>query len=894
MTGQILIILLFSWLTADSTGNDMIITDLSCQYQTNPLGIEEHHPVLGWKMQSNIRGQKQTAYQILVASSPDRLKPSVADLWNSGKVISDQSVTVPYRGKRLKSRQKCFWKVKVWDREGKASGISLPAFWEMGLLDEKDWQARWLRHPSFPDTLYKPRPAPFFRKHFTVDKEISSARAYVTGLGYFEMYINGKKVGDHVLDPVKTRYDKHIKYLVFDVGDYLNDSENAMGLVLGTGWFNHFARSAWQFNLAPWRAYPAMLCQLEIRYKDGTTLVISSDRTWKCSQGPILYDGIRNGEHYDARREMPGWSQPWFDDREWLPAVEVPSPGGKRMAQQLPAIKEMREIRPVSVDETGPGVYVFDLGQNIAGYSRIRVAGPKGTEIVLKHGEKLHPDGRVEQKQILRFLKTGKAQTDIYTLKGEGIETWNPRFVYHGFQYVEVSGLPVKPGRQTLTGVVVHTSFEPAGGFACSNPLLNRIQELTRWSYIGNYHGIPTDCPHREKIGWTGDGHLVAEAGLYNYHVATSYIKWLDDFVAAQRKDGSLPSIVPTSGWGYGDSEVFRGNHHGPQWHGAFMLIGWCLYEYTGDTAIIERFYEPVLKYMDYLNALAVNNLLDVGIDDHKAIGTQTEPGILSSAYYYRLTRLAAKMSAVAQKEDQSAIFSEKAGKIKKAFNRKYFDRKTNTYGNGGQTSMALALALGLVPEKYLEPVLRGLCSIIVNNDHHFDAGVVGVKSIFNASDDPHYSNIVYQMLNHRDFPGYAWWIDQGANTLWQDWDGSMSLNHVMFGSVSEWFYQTLVGINPDPEQPGFKHVIIKPAFIDDLKWVNAEHEGPFGTISSGWSREGERVILRVQVPVNTSATVYLPGDFQVKDREKFRYTGRNRIHIPSGRYAIECKKTGL
>ncbi len=835
---------------------------LTCEYQQNPLGIEAKQPRLSWVMETVERGQLQTAYRILVASTPDKLEDGKADLWDSGKISSGQSAHIIYDGKPLSSRQRYYWKVRVWDKNGEPTEYSEPAFWEMALLSAPDWQARWLRHPDFQDTLHEAKPAPMFRKEFSVNKPVKQARAYVTGLGYYIMSLNGKQVGDHILDPVKTRYDKTVKYATYDITKMLTEGGNAIGMMLGTGWYNHFAKAVWGFSEASWRDYPTLLCQIEITYEDDSRQIIASDNSWKTTAtGPVVFDGIRNGETYDARLEIPGWNEAGFEDENWQQAVEVKGPAGKLSSQKLPPIKEMQEITPVSIKEVKPGVYVFDLGQNIAGYSQLQIAGPTGTEIKMKHGEKLYEDGTVEQKQILRFLKTGDAQTDRYILKGEGIETWKPHFVYHGFQYVEVTGLPAKPTKETLTGIVIYTSFDKAGGFACSNPLFNQLQENTLWSYVGNYHGIPTDCPHREKIGWTGDGHLVAEAGLFNFDVVTSYLKWLDDFVDEQQESGDLPGVIPTSGWGYtyGKDESKRHLGYGPQWEGAFVLIPWYLYQYTGDTSILARYYAPIKKYIDFLAQNADKYTLDFGIDDHKPVTTHTEGDILASGYFFKFSQLFSEMATLLGNENDAKQYARLSEKTRKAFNKKYFHQEEGTYGNGGQTSLGLALFHDLVPEQERENVLQNLIADIVSQNYHFDAGVVGVKYLLNALTDAGRADIVYDLLNQRDFPSLGYWVEQGANTLWQDWDGSMSLNHIMFGTVSEWFFKAVAGINVDPEQPGFKNVIIKPVALDELDWANGEHTSPYGTIKSSWTKNEGQLQLKLTIPANTTATVYLP-----------------------------------
>lgn len=887
------IILSCVW-SLSASAQTLALNHLTAEYLENPLGIDVAQPHLAWKLQSETSNVQQAAYQILVASSPEKLAQAVGDLWDSGRVPSEESRHVRYEGTPLTSRQSCYWKVKVWDQQGHESAWSAPARWEMALLNASDWQAHWIRHPDFTDTLLESKPAPFFRKTFTVEQLPQQARAYVTGLGYFELYLNGKKVGDHVLDPVKTRYDKSVQYLTYDITELLVPGENTVGMVLGTGWYNHFANAVWGFNQAPWRDYPEALCQLEITDEEGAIQRIVSDESWKASQGPIRFDGIRNGETYDARLEMPGWSESWLDDQEWLSVVSSDGPKGDLRAQMIQPIKAMQEVKPVSVSEVQPGVWVFDLGQNIAGYSRLKVAGPRGTEVSMKMGERLFPDGTVEQKQILRFLRSGEAQTDHYILKGERVETWEPRFVYHGFQYIEVRGLTTPPTLETITGVVLHTAFAQTGSFACSDSLLNRTQQNTLWSFIGNYHGIPTDCPHREKIGWTGDAHLVAEAGLLNYDIVPAYLKWLDDFVDEQQDNGDLPGVIPSSGWGYefGRDPETRALGYGPQWEGALVLMTWDLYRFTGDKAILERYYPAIKKYLDHLIRNAKGHTLNFGIDDHKPVETKTEGDILASGYLANFTHLLAQMSGILEHPEEAQYYADYSEQAKRAFNEKYFDENTGRYGNGGQTSMALALYHHLVPEGQEDMVLKALLADIKARDYHFDVGVVGLKYLFNVLREYGHSETLYRMVTQTDFPGYGYWLKQGANTLWQDWDGSMSLNHIMFGTVSEWFYESLAGIQLDESQPGFQHFIIRPDMLPQLEWANGAYESGYGTINVSWEKKASETILRIRVPPNTSASVYVPyrkgqtislNGEAVEPQEAV--AGRSVFEVPSGIY---------
>lgn len=900
----LLLLLLPSVLLAQS----LTLEDLRCEYLENPLGIDTENPRLSWKISTSQEGVQQTAYHILVASSAEKLAKDEGDLWDSGKISSSASLHIPYAGQALPSRQRCYWKVKIWDQNGNASDWSKPAFWEMALLNESDWQAQWIRHPDFTDTLLESKPAPYFRKTFTIDELPEEGRVYVTGLGYFELYLNGQKVEDHILDPVKTRYDKSVRYLTFDITNQLQQGENTVGMVLGTGWYNHFAEAVWGFNQAPWRSYPEAICQLEMTFADGSKEVILSDESWKTThEGPIRFDGIRNGETYNALMEMPGWSQKGFDDSSWQDAVLSPGPDGQLKAQMIQPIKAMREVKPVSVTEVEPGVWVFDLGQNIAGYSRLKVAGPRGTEVSMKMGERLHPDGTVEQKQILRFLRSGDAQTDRYILKGEGVEVWEPRFVYHGFQYVEVRGLPVAPTLETITGVVLHTAFDKTGNFACSDPLLNRTQQNMEWSFIGNYHGIPTDCPHREKIGWTGDAHLVAETGLFNYDVLRAYLKWMDDFVDEQQESGDLPGVIPSSGWGYeyGKDPEIRHLGYGPQWEGAFIQMVWDLYRFTGDALIVEKYYPAMKKYLDFLIANADGYTLNFGIDDHKPVVTKTEGDILASGYLVGFTRMFSEMATILDKPKDVQYYADYASKAEDGFNQKYFDERSGRYGNGGQTSQALALYHDIVPEGQEQKVLNVLLEDIKARDNHFDVGVVGLKYLFNVLREYGHSETLYQMVVQEDFPGFGYWLKEGANTLWQDWDGSMSLNHIMFGTVSEWYYESLAGIQLDEAKPswkpgwkpGWKHFIIRPDILDAISWVSASHESGYGEILSSWEKQEGSLFMRVSVPPNTTASVYVPfeegqtltlnGDVSQPERTE---AGRAVFELGPGTYAWKVK----
>jgi len=832
------------------------LTNLRCEYLVKPRGIDVPQPRLSWVMESATRGQKQTAYRILVASAMDNLAKDKGDLWDSGKVASDESVQIEYAGKPLASGTKAFWKVRVWDCNGRESSWSEPASWTMGLLKPEDWTGRWIGSPTaaeFATKNKKEEPAPMFRKAFRVDKPVRRATVYICGLGYYELRLNGKKVGDHVLDPAFTRYDRRALYVTYDVTKQLMLGANALGVILGDGWFNYTVDAAWYFDEAAWRARPRMILQLAVEFADGTTQTIVSDETWKFATSPIISNALLNGETYDARLEMPRWDTAGYKDKTWIAAQVVEAPKGILSAQMARPIRATQKLKTVALTQPKPGVFVFDIGQNIAGVAQLNVRGPAGTTVTLLYGESLNADGTVDQKKIKEHTYDGEFQVDRYILKGAGDEVWQPRFVYSGFRYVQVTGFPGKPTPASLSALAVHTDLESTGSFECSNELLNDIQRCTRWSYVNNFHGHPTDCPHREKNGWTGDAHLAAEAGLYNFEPSASYTKWMSDFHDEQRSSGELPGIVPTGGWGYK-----WGN--GPAWDSAYVLIPWYLYEYRGDRRILAEHYDRLKLYVDYLTSRAANGIVNIGLGDWCPAKTKTPVNITSTGYYYADAMIVSKIAAVLGKKDDAARYAALADGIRKAFNRAFFDPQTKQYGGGSQTALSCALYQGLVEPQNVAGVVSNLVANVAAHEGHLDCGILGTKYLLHALTDNGRADVAYTVASQTTAPSWGNWIKRGATTLWEDWEGKSSLNHIMFGDVSAWFYEALAGICSDPSAPGFKKIIIHPAAVGDLKWVRASHDSMHGRIASDWKREGERFVLDVTIPANTTAMVFIPA----------------------------------
>lgn len=826
------------------------VTRLRCEYLENPLGIDATRPRLSWNMESNERAELQSGYQILVASHKSKLAEGKADLWDSGRVNSDQSINVVYAGKPLQSGQRCYWTVRIWDKNGHATRYGNAAMWQMGLLTPEDWHGKWIARTTDTNS----NPAPFLRHAFEINQRIKHATVFICGLGYYELHINGKKIGDHLLDPGYTRYDKRDLYVTYDVTDDLQRGKNAVGAILGNGWYNVHTRAVWEFDRAPWRAAPKLLMELRIELADGTIQTIATDSKWRTTTGPITFDSIYGGENYDARLEIPNWDKSDFDDSRWSPAKIVEAPKGKLVAQAMPPIKVDESFEPKSITEAKPGVYVIDFGQNMAGFVQLTVSGPQGTEIKMKYGERLTEDNLVDQSiigfHVHRMDASQQFQTDSYILKGKGTETWHSRFSYYGFQYIEVTGFPGKPTANNFRAYFIHSAVPPVGTFYCAKELFNKIWKNGRYSYLSNLESIPTDCPHREKNGWTGDAHLACEQGLFTFDSMPVYEKWLNDLNDEQRPTGELPGIVPTGGWGYK-----WGN--GPAWDSALVLIPYYLYEYCGDTKPFADHYDAMKRYVDYLTSRAKDHIINFGLPDWAPADTQTPTDITSTGYYYRDVQIVALAAKVLGKEADAQKYTALAAQIKDAFNRHFFKPDSALYGNGSQTSLSCALYQGLVEPANRDRVVSNLVANVHRHNDHIDTGILGAKYLLTALSENGQPRIAYNIANQKTQPGWGWWIEQGATTLWEQWNGNDSRNHIMYGDILAWFYKTLAGINPDPASPGFKHFIIKPQLHLSAK---ATYNSVYGEIVSDWYLlKSNRYGLKVTVPPNTTATIYLP-----------------------------------
>jgi alpha-L-rhamnosidase len=997
---------------------------LRLEYRVNPLGIDAARPRLSWQLAAvdpKARDLKQTACRILVASRPDFLKGDYGDLWDSGRLSTDQSIQIEYAGAPLTSGLRAFWKVQVWDQQGRASAWSPVATWSMGLLAPQDWQGKWIgrdeeglqKNPASPywnlakahwiwatgtgqqrnfqATLTIPAgrrikhalcvmgadnqfeltlngreigrgtgpqmpgefditpdlhpgdnaiavkatgargrqagligafrmefatgdplmfytgfnwpgaqdlgaygmapwgevgfsqerwlPARMLRKQFETKSGVQRATVYLSGLGLSELYLNGAKIGDAVLSPGLTDYDKRVLYVTYDVTRKIAAGPNAIGLILGNG--RYWApRSVNPINTRSFGSPKARL-QLEVEYADGTVTRVVTDESWKLStDGPVRGNNEYDGEDYDARKEIRGWDRAGFDDSAWEPAHVVAAPAGEAVAQMAEPLRVTETLRPVKVTEPRPGVHIFDMGQNMVGWSRLHVAGPQGTRISLRFAETLRDDGTL----YVDNLRSARAN-DFYTLKGGASETWEPRFTYHGFRYVEVTGYPGKPALGALEGRVVHDAMTRIADFSSSDPLLNKIHHNIFWGVRGNYRSIPTDCPQRdERQGWLGDRSMVSRSESYLFDVAAFYTKWTNDLMDAQRPTGSIPDVVPNYWVLYNDDVT---------WPSTYLFVPGMLYEQYGDLRVLERAYPGMKKWIEYMRGFLQNGLMPkdqyadwcVPPESPKLIHSQdparrTEGKFIGTTYYYHLLRLMARYAKLVGKPQDATEFEALAVTVHDAFQKAYFKPADGIYSNGTQTSSILPLAFNMPEEQERRRVFENLTRKIEQESKgHIGVGLVGAQFLMRTLSDNGRADVAYEIATQKTYPGWGYMIEQGATTIRELWNGDTadpamnSGNHVMqVGDLGVWLYEYLAGIRSDPASPGFKHILIRPYPVGALTFVKASHESMYGRISSSWRREQSRFTLDVTIPPNNTATITMP-DGKVQDVGSGIYT---------------------
>ena len=873
---------------------------LRCEYQTDPLGIDVEKPRLSWRLKSKDRGAGQSAYQIVVASSAANLKSGKGDLWDTGKVESDRSIQVSYGGKPLTSQQKCFWKVRVWDQSGSQTGWSSNCTWMMGLLSPSDWKGKWIQR-IVKQTLvavdpFDDEPAPLFRKSFSVEKPIVSAVLSISGLGYFEPRLNGTKVGDHELDPGWTDFAKRVSYQTFDVTKRVKLGENALGVMLGNGFFNPLPIKMWgHLNIRQHLPIgePRLIAQLDIRFKDGTHQTVVSDETWRVGDGPVIRNSVYLGEVYDARKEVKGWDSAEFNDSGWeRPVAVVRTFAPKMSTQRTPLIRITKTLKPVQITEPKPGVFVVDYGQNFSGVTRMKVKGSAGTRVRLRSGELLYKNGMLNGMTAVtgqskgggkEYVYSGKGepktafQLDEYVCKGDGNEVFQPRFTFHGFRYVEVTGYPGKPTLDSFEGLRMNSDVEQVGSFECSNPMFNKIQTMMEWTLLSNLFSVQSDCPHREKFGYGGDQVATSEMAMYTYNMARFYANTIDLMAEAQRQNGGFTETAPF----VGIADAGHGGQSGPvAWGSAYPILLSDLEQYYGENSWRDEQSERQKLWNSLLKSKLVNGLLSTGLNDHEAL-VELSPELAGTAFYYlNLLKSGSNLAANA-KEIQAT---------KTRYNDRFLDRKSGKYDTGTQASQAFSLAIGLVPDDIKAKAVDVLIKDIEARGYHLSTGIFGTKYVFQVLSDAGRNDVAYRIVNNKTFPGWGYMLDNGATTIWEHWeysDNTFSHNHPMFGSVSEWFYKSLAGIQPDPSGPGFKKFIVKPSVVGDLTWVKAHHDSMYGRIESSWKREGNKLTMTVTVPPNTSATVFVPGTGVMESGKSVKASRNGAVEVGSGTYVF-------
>jgi alpha-L-rhamnosidase len=871
------------------------VLDLRCEYQLNPLGIDSVEPRLSWKLASDQRNASQSAYQIQVGDGH-------GDLWDSGKVLSDQSLHIPYRGPALRSRQRCTWRVRVWDERDRTSTWSEPGWWEMGLLKMTDWQALWIELDWEEDPASN-NPCPYLCRTFALRKQVIAARVYVTAHGLYELSLNGQRVGDTYFTPGYTSYHHRLQYQVYDVGDLLQVGENALGVILGDGWYRGEIGIFSHRNVYGERL--GLLLQLHLHFADGSEQFVCSDRQWKASTGPILKSDLKEGEHYDARLEMPGWNRAHFDDSLWQ-GVRVADYGLENLVATIgPAVRRKEQFVPVRILATPAGETVVDMGQNFSGVVKLKVNGPAGTTVRLCHGEALDGHGNFTTEHLaLGSLLPSPAQETRYTLKGDGEEVYTPFFTLQGFRYVKVEGFPGDPTRENFTGIALYSDLPETGAFQCSAPLLNQLQHNILWSQKSNFLGIPTDCPTRERAGYTGDAQIFAATGSFLMHTAGFFTRWLKDLAAEQDANGMVANIVPSTELGLprAANPITRLNG-AAGWGDAAVIVPWTLYQCFGDLRILEEQYASMKAWVEYERQQAQNKYDPEGYTSPRYLereplahecylwdsnfhwGEWLEPNdplpgminaewtagtrqLLSAphvatAFFARSAHLLAEAAQVLGKEDDAREYRALHQRIKEAYIAEFVDDDGRLKPDK-QASYVRALAFDLLPEHLRASAVQRLVQLLQSAGMHLGTGFLSTPYLCAVLGDNGYLDLAYALLMQDTPPSWLYAVKKGATTIWESWDGideegnpHHSLNHYAYGAIGNWLYQVVAGIAPGA--PGYRHTMFQPQPGGGLTLASATYQSLHGEIATSWKMDGERFQLTVTVPTNTTATVVIP-----------------------------------
>ncbi|MBI5724721.1 MAG: family 78 glycoside hydrolase catalytic domain [Planctomycetes bacterium] len=842
-------------------------TNLRCEYLVNPIGIDVQQPRLSWLVNDERRGARQTAHQIVVSLHSGKMGVEIPPLWDSGKVAGDRSIHVPYAGPVLKSRQRYFWKIRTWDVNDQPSDWSQQAFWETGLLDPSEWQAHWIGS-EMAGGQNTTSPCPYLRKGFHLDKPVARARLYITALGLYECFINGRAVGDGVFRPGWTDYDKRLQYQVYDVTGLLNEGQNTIGAILGDGWYCGFV--GYTGRRQTWGDRPKLLAQLMVDFHDESSAFVRTDGSWKTSAGPLLESDMLMGESYDARLEIPDWNMPGFDDSSWRQVRWFDPPAARLVASCSQPVRRVNEIRPAKPVKHWHN-WIVDMGQNMVGRVRLKVSGPAGTTVTIRHVEMLNPDGSIYSAN----LRAAKA-TDHYTLKGHGEEIYEPTFTFHGFRYVELVGFPGEPTADAITGVILHSDTPVTGSFECSDKLLNQLQHNIIWGQKGNFLEVPTDCPQRdERLGWTGDAQVFIRTACHNMDVAAFFTKWQDDIADNQsRGEGQISMVIPDPARQAGDG--------GPAWADAAIICPWTIYQRYGDARLLERHYDSLKKFTDDLHQRKSRDFIRAydgydwcGFGDWLAMDGSdnrfggTPKDLIGTAFLAYSTRLMERIARALGRGGDAAKYEGLFQNVRRAFINR-FVTPAGLVAAMTQTAYVLALHFDLLPEELRPAAVEELVKDIRKRGNHLSCGFVGssylnpVLSRFGKPD------VAYDLLSQKTWPSWLYAVTQGATTIWERWDGwthdkgfqnpgMNSFNHYAYGAIGAWLYSTVAGIDADPDRPGYKHIIIHPRPGGELNYAKASLMSMHGLIESCWWLEGQMIGLRVKIPPNATATVHVP-----------------------------------
>lgn len=863
-------LILFGTLSARS---EILFERLTCDFRENPLGVDNPNPVFGWVIKSQRKNIQQAAYEIIVSDRLEDIQSLKGNKWSSGIQYSDNNMHVVYGGETLKSFTRYYWRIRVFDVNHTPSEWSDVARFDVAMLHEQDWQAKWIGDGSQElkeEEQYLDDPAPLFAKEFYLKKQIESAVLYISGLGYYEAYLNGKKIGNNVLDAGWTSYDHQILYNTYEVSDLLQKGKNKLGAIVGNGWYNLLPLRFWgrhTFRDALTTGRPILKAQLRIKYKNGDVELISTDESWKTTRSPIIRNSIFLGEHYDARLEDSNWFGLKAKNSVWESVDITSGPKGRMSAQTAPPIRIYKEIIPKNVQKLSNGKFLFDMGENFAGIVRFRVKGAKGQKITLRYGEDKYPDGSLNVMTSVagQIKKPGIGgpgapdiawQEDSYIMKGDGLEEWQPKFTFHSFRYVEVSGWPSVPTKESLVGLALASDLKRTGKFSSSNAMFNQLYKVIDRTFLSNVLSVQSDCPAREKLGYGGDIVATAESYLFNYDMHTFYRKVVQDFANDQRENGGITETAPY----VGISDEAPDSVSGPLgWQLAYPYLIKQLYEFYADTSLVRMHFNNVKRQVEFLEQHADNGLYFKELSDHEALD-ERPIALTASLFYYHHVHLLAEFSTILEKVELQDRYTALAEVIKQKIIQR-FVKPNGEVDNGTQTAQVFALWYQIIKDDTeRQKLINNLEIAFEKRGWHVSTGIFGTKMMFDVLRSIEKEDWAYQIANQRDFPGWGYMLDQGATTLWETWaysDNMYSQNHPMFGSINEWFYRSILGINA--LQPGFREIKIKPNFVSGLDWADGYYDSIQGRITSRWKVSSERIVLDVEIPANTLAEVWLP-----------------------------------